>query len=424
MEPPEIPADGSPADLSHHELPPGLVLGSYTIVGLMARGGMAEIYLALTSDERARPVVIKRVLPHLPEKDDPHAMFADEAALSARLHHANVAEVLDVVEVEGSLFIVLEHLHGADALEILKTCDRLRRRVPYEVAVQILLGIAAGLHYAHELRGPEGEALHVIHRDVSPQNLFVTFEGNVKLLDFGLAKSIFRAATTRDGAAKGKLSYMSPEQVMTRPLDRRTDVFSLGICMWELTVGLKLYDTNRGELTIVQEILEKRPPAPSEIYADYPKALEAVVMRALAKRPDERYPTVFAMARALEAAAREAGITPSREALAEFMVELFPERASFDAESASHDLHALELANRREDGKREGTEPEPPPEGDARRAILQTQRVAPLRNVEIPVETPAPVEPEPASRAPVIFFRIAVAISLVMLGAALAVWLR
>ena len=310
------------------ELAPGTSLGPYTVIGLLARGGMAEIYLALAEGQGVapRPVVVKRVLPHLPGHDDPSAMFADEAALSSRLHHPNVVEMLDLVEREGDLLIVFEHLHGADTHEMLTTCDARKIRLPIEVAIQVVAEAAAGLHHAHELTDEHGQSQKVIHRDVSPQNVFVTFDGLVKVLDFGLAKSVFRTAQTRSGAAKGKLSYMSPEQLLGKPLDRRTDVFALGIVLYELSLGIKLYDVGRGEMQVVREILEGRVTPPREIDPAYPAAVEAVVMRALAKRPDERFPTAHAFRRALAEAARASGLMPSHETVRQFIAALYPDR--------------------------------------------------------------------------------------------------
>mgnify|MGYP000970547848 CR=1 FL=1 len=322
--PPPLPTD----EPRLSELAPGIVIGAYTIIGMLARGGMAEIYLALgkMADGQETPVVLKRVLSSLPTHDDPTTMFADEAALSARLHHPNLVETLDLVDSDVGMLIVLEHLHGADCLEILHTCARLRRRVPWDAIVQTMLCVCEGLHYAHELTDESGASMRVIHRDVSPQNVFLTFDGNVKLLDFGLAKSVFQASVTRDGVAKGKLSYMSPEQVMTKALDHRTDIWSLGIVLYELSLGVKLFDVGRGELNVVRDIMEARVPRPRDIDPGYPAALEAIVLRALAKRPEDRFPTAYAFARDLAAAAAEAGIVPSPEAVTRFLNELYPDR--------------------------------------------------------------------------------------------------
>ncbi len=323
------PPPPSPAgDPLRAELAPGSTVGAYTIIGMLVRGGMAEIYLALgrMADGHETPVVLKRVLSSLPSRDDPETMFADEAALSARLHHPNLVETLDLVESEVGTLIVLEHLHGADCLEILHTCARLRRRIPWDVIVQTVISVCTGLHYAHELLDEGGAPMHVIHRDVSPQNVFLTFDGNVKLLDFGLAKSVFQASITRDGVAKGKLSYMSPEQVLTRPLDRRTDVWSLGIVLYELSLGVKLFDVARGELNVVRDIMDANVKRPREIDPSYPAAIEAVVLRALSKRPEDRFPTAYAFARDLAGAAAEEGIAPSPESVTRFMNELYPDR--------------------------------------------------------------------------------------------------
>jgi eukaryotic-like serine/threonine-protein kinase len=306
-------------------------LGKYEILRPLAKGGMAEIFLARATGTHGfeKLVVIKRLRPELAHDGDFLRMFLDEARLAATLQHSNVVQVYDFGEEEGVHFIAMEYLHGEDVQRVLRQVGRL----PLEHALSIIIGTCAGLHYAHE-RG-------IVHRDVSPQNVAVTFEGGVKLVDFGVAKSEHRLTETRHGTVKGKIQYMSPEQCCGDPLDRRSDVFALGVMLWELTTGRRLY-SGRSDLLIMKTITELDAPSPSDHVEDYPSDLEPIVMRALRRMPDERYQTAEELQLALEAFARERRLALSPVGLARYMRDLFQEDVTILDDAKTGDATSLE----------------------------------------------------------------------------------
>ncbi|HEY3355715.1 MAG TPA: protein kinase [Polyangia bacterium] len=298
-------------------------LGRYEVVRLIATGGMAEIYLARARGIEGfeKLVVVKRILPQLAQNRAIVQMFLDEARLAATLRHSNIAQVFDIGAEGDEYFLAMEYLDGADVAQLRSALSDAGRALPLEHAVHLVLGVLAGLHYAHEQRDAAGQPLNIVHRDVSPQNVFVTREGEVKLVDFGIAKAARRAAATRHGTLKGKAPYMSPEQARGEPLDRRSDVFSAAILLWELTTGRRLF-RGRSELDVLNAIAHGDAPAPSSLVPDYLHDLEHIVMRGLRHDPGERYPTAQEMQVELEAWAREHKLAVSPVALARFMAEL------------------------------------------------------------------------------------------------------
>ncbi|HET9990006.1 MAG TPA: serine/threonine-protein kinase, partial [Kofleriaceae bacterium] len=278
-------------------------VGRYELEHPLARGGMAEVFVARLVDDDgfARRVALKRALPEL-NRDRAFAdMFRAEARLAASLAHHNIVAVHDLGEDSDGLFLVMELLHGADVGALLRAAPA---PVPLPIVLAIIGDACAGLHHAHERRGPDGAPLGIVHRDVSPQNLFVTFDGCTKVLDFGIAKAIDRIGdrATRTGTLRGKVPYMSPEQCHGGALDRRTDVFSLGVVLWELVTGERLFG-GRGEsdFEVFKQIAERDAPDPSERRADTPPALARVIGKALARDREARYPTIAAFHDDLEA---------------------------------------------------------------------------------------------------------------------------
>jgi serine/threonine protein kinase len=249
-------------------------LGRYEIVRRLATGSTAETYLASAEGLRGceRLVVLKRILPKLTGDAAFVRMFLDEARLVAQLSHPNIVQFHDIEAKDGECFIVMEFLHGTDVGSILRTADARDERVPLGVALTIILDVCAGLHYAHEKADSAGTPLHLVHRDISPQNVFVTFTGAAKLLGFGIADGTTQTSNAQ-GTRNGKVTYISPEQVRSEPIDRRSDVFSLGIVLWELTTGRKLFG-RRNEYEVFQAILDGDVPPPSQLFADYPRELE------------------------------------------------------------------------------------------------------------------------------------------------------
>ena len=295
---------------------------------------MAEIFLArlpgVGIEGFEKLVVLKRILPQHALDPELLRMFIDEARLSATLTHPHVTEVYDVGSDNDAPFFAMEYVHGANVREMLRGQSRKTgsacAALPLEHAIAIVAGAAAGLHYAHERTGPGGEPLEIVHRDVSPSNVLVSYDGAVKVSDFGIAKWAYQRTRTQEGTLKGKFAYMSPEQCRARPVDRRSDVFALGSILYELTTGTAPF-AGASDLDILNQIATGRaaPPVWPDGGSSYPSALSAIVMRALAPDPDERYPSMQALQVALESYAREAGIALSTMALASFVQELFAE---------------------------------------------------------------------------------------------------
>jgi serine/threonine-protein kinase len=304
------------------------MLGRYQIIGHLAAGGMAEILLGRLVGPSGfeRAVVIKRVLPHLARSRTFVQMFLDEARMVARIRHPNVVHVHELGREGEDLFLVLEYLEG-ESLGAL--CRRLWMRdapLGFDLSARIVADACAGLHAAHEMTDADGVPQHLVHRDVSPQNVFVAYDGSVKLLDFGIATAADRMTRTEPGQLKGKFAYMAPEQCLGEPFDRRIDVFALGVVLYEISTSRRLFQRATEHLTL-KAICEEPLVPPSAVVADYPRSLEAVCMRALARRPGDRYPTAAEMRRDLLQFLREHGshMLPE-EALAKLMRSLFDDR--------------------------------------------------------------------------------------------------
>jgi hypothetical protein len=321
-------------------LAPGARLGKYELVCRLAIGGMAEIYLARVSGIEGfeKQVVLKRILPEHASDAEFVCMFLDEARLAAGLLHPNIAQVHDIDVANGSYFFAMEYVHGEDLRKIVAEARRTAHTLPLEHAISILVGAAAGLHHAHEKTGRDGRPLGIVHRDVSPSNVLVTYDGCVKVVDFGIAKAATRRSVSRAGTLKGKVSYMSPEQCRgDDQLDRRSDVFAMGILLYELTTGTAPFQ-GKTEYAILNHIVNHPPPPPSARVPGYPPALEAIVMKALARDRDQRYSTARDLQLELERFARSERLVLSSVALALYMEELFGKRLEgwHDAELVDH----------------------------------------------------------------------------------------
>ena len=297
------PARGS------HELAPGAALGrKYQVLRRLAVGGMAELYLARTRGVRGfeKLVVVKRVLPHLAEEPEFIEMFFTEARLAATLDHPNVVHVMDIGPTDEDPWFVMEYVHGEDLRAMLRK-SRSHGPLPLEVALAIVLGAATGLHYVHERVGLDGRPLGLVHRDVSPSNVLVTYDGSIKVADFGIVKAAARTQMTRAGMMKGKVGYMSPEQCRGDDVDRRSDVFGLGILLYEATTGHRLFHGDN-DYAVLHRIVSGRYMPLVFDQEDYPEPLQEIVARALQRDRDDRYPTAEAFATDLEAFAHEAGL--------------------------------------------------------------------------------------------------------------------
>ena len=282
--------------------------GQYTLLCRLATGGMGELFVARRTAAGGfeKLVVIKRLLPHLAEDAHFVAMLLDEARVAARLSHANVCQVYDLGEVDGHYYIAMEHLEGVPASLILRRASRAGHRLELGLATAILRQAAEGLDHAHELRDRDGHSVGLVHRDVSPSNLFVTASGVVKVLDFGVAKSQDALARTHTGALKGKYAYMSPEQVLGEPIDRRSDVWALGIVLFELLTAQRLFWRD-SEYKMFQAIVDEPIPSLFDRWPGLPVAVGGVAERALSRDVSERFATAREMGEALEEAMEGAG---------------------------------------------------------------------------------------------------------------------
>ncbi|MHB8416753.1 MAG: serine/threonine-protein kinase [Myxococcales bacterium] len=310
--------------------------GKYELVRPLAKGGMAEVFLArqVGPGGVTREVVVKRVLPELSVSDDFVTMFLDEARLAVRLSHPNVVQVFDFGELDGSYFLVLERLTGLTVESILTASQAPRPPVPERIAALIAAQACDGLHYVHSLPGPDGRPLRVVHRDVSPANLFVTDQGVVKVLDFGIAKAESNVMRTQVGMVKGKVAYMAPEQLRQQPLDARADVFALGAVLHELLAGARLF-RRKEPLAAMRAILKEPIPSPSAGRPGLSPKLSAVAMRALARAPDERYPSAAAMRADLDLFLAELPFLPPADALRGFLGQELPVEGSAAPRGAS-----------------------------------------------------------------------------------------
>jgi len=301
-----------------------LRIGRYEVLSHLATGGMAQIYLArqtgLGSFERH--VVLKTIVRERASDQRFVTMFLDEAKLAAMLNHQNVAQVYEIEEADGVYFMAMEYVHGENTRAILETTIRRGWTIPLELAVMIISGAAAGLHHAHERRGKNGQPLNIVHRDVSPANIMVGYDGSVKMLDFGIAKAEERATKTVGGTIKGKYGYMSPEQCKGKPIDRRSDIFALGIVLYELTTLRRAFKGN-DDFETMKRIVAGDLVLPSTIVPGFPRELEAIILTALANDTNARFQSAQEMIEALDAFTVRAKLTGSNTAMGRFMLQLF-----------------------------------------------------------------------------------------------------
>jgi serine/threonine protein kinase len=305
----------------------GSTANNYQILARLATGGMAEIFLArsVSGTGVERYCVLKRILRNRAADVELVTMFLDEARLAAHLQHPNVAQVYDIGKLGESYFFTMEYVHGETVRALLQRARSLRRELPIASVLTVIAGAAAGLHHAHERIGMDGRPLDIVHRDVSPSNLMVSYEGSVKVVDFGVAKAADRASETRSGTVKGKISYLSPEQCRGLPIDRRSDLFSLGIVMWEMLTTERLFRRN-SDFENMTAIVNDPVPLPSSRRASLPHELDAITMRLLAKDPSARYQDADELVEALEGAAARTASMISPSALGRLLREMFGQR--------------------------------------------------------------------------------------------------
>jgi serine/threonine protein kinase len=299
-------------------------LGGYELLRRLGSGGMAEVHLARVPGIQGfqKLVVLKQILPHLSRDKHFVRMFLEEARVAALLDHPNVVQVFDLGKDEGEFFFTMEFVYGENLQGLLKGLQKVGQTLAVEHVVTVGIAVAAGLHCAHERVGFDGHPLGIVHRDVSPTNVMITYEGCVKVADFGIAKVVTRTDVTRAGTRKGKVPYMSPEQCRAEKIDRRSDVFSLGIVLWEAVTGQRLFEGDN-EFGVMNLIVNGHMRPPSAVKPDIPKELERIIMKALTVNREQRYQTTRELQIDLEAFARELKLRATASALGELMHYLF-----------------------------------------------------------------------------------------------------
>ena len=308
----------------------------------LASGGMADVLLGRTEGIEGfeRHVVLKRIKPEHAKDQRFIRMFLDEARVAANLHHQHVVQVHDIGENAGEYFIAMEYLHGEDVRTILSTASKMRQHVPLGCAMAIVSAAAAGLHYAHERRGPDKRPLGIVHRDISPSNILVGYDGSIKVVDFGIAKASARQET-RSASLKGKISYMSPEQCKGGEVDRRSDVYSLGVVLYELATTTRLFKGETDYL-VMDQIVNGRVTLPQVRRPELPNELSAIIMRAISPDPERRYFTAEELRVALDQFAAKASLTTSTSAISTYMRKQFGEKPEPWLDIESQDFDAFD----------------------------------------------------------------------------------
>ncbi|HXM76692.1 MAG TPA: protein kinase, partial [Thermoanaerobaculia bacterium] len=356
--------------------------GQYEILEKIAAGGMAELSKARLSGVEGfqKIVAIKKILPHLADNEEFITMFADEAKLAAQLNHPNIVHIFDLGKIAGGgYFIAMEYVDGRDLRALLQSAKDVGSPIPTPLAVYVASKVAAALDYAHRRKDADGHDLNIVHRDVSPANILISYEGDIKLCDFGIAKAASKASETQSGALKGKVQYMSPEQAWGRPLDRRSDIFSLGCVLFEMLTEQKLFRGDT-ELSLLEKVRAARVVAPSTINPEVPKSLDAIVLKSLALEPEDRYSNASDLLRDLEAV----------------LYSYTPAPGSADLAIYLHRLQGEETSARESRDREAAGSAAPPPEKKKKPKIAPARRVT-----DAAPKIPAHAAPPPAlSEAP------------------------
>ncbi|ATB43604.1 serine/threonine protein kinase [Cystobacter fuscus] len=304
-------------------------LGKYRLLEVIAKGGMGEVYKAQQEGPAgfSKTVVVKRVLPHLADAENFIDMFLEEARLAARLSHPNVVQIFELGEDRGEYFIAMEYIQGPSLHRVRKRLRELGHPFPVDIAAYVVAQALQGLHYAHELRDEAGKPLGIVHRDISPDNILVTMDGVVKVVDFGIAKAADSSSKTQSGTLKGKLSYISPEQVNGWPASVHSDIYATGVVLYQLFTNTLPFRAP-SNAALLQQIATAEPEAPDRLELDVPPVLSRIVMKALRKEPGERFATAQEMSRALLEALESCQRRLFPEDLGAFLKQLFEQEGS------------------------------------------------------------------------------------------------
>jgi serine/threonine-protein kinase len=317
--------------------PPAEKFGRYYLLDRIAVGGMAEVHKAVTRGVEGfrRTFVVKKILSDKASSPTFVRMFCDEARISALLHHPNIVQVYDFGHVKGTYFLAMEYLPGKDLSSLLRVLRAAKASVPPSLAAYIAREVAVGLHHAHALRGSSGQPLGIVHRDVTPSNIMLLYAGGVKVLDFGIAKvsTVGGGPPTEGGGVKGKYGYLAPEQARGGDVDGRADVFALGVTLWEMLVGRRLF-AGKNDLETLGNVLQKPVPPPSSLRPGIPPELDRIVLRALERSRDARYATAEELARDCDAVLATA--RADSQSLRSFLNDLFAEESSSASFEALH----------------------------------------------------------------------------------------
>ncbi len=325
-------------------------LGRYRVLTKIGEGGMAIVYLGMRTgpaiaEDDDKFVAIKVIKDEYAHREDFVAMFLDEVKIVASLRHPSIVRLLEFGQEGKRLYCAIELVMGQSLFKVWDSCKMRRSRLRYDFSAYVGARIAEGLHVAHELKGPNGNNIGFVHRDVSPSNVLISYDGRIKIIDFGLAKAEHRLSRTFAGVVKGKYAYMAPEQASTGNVDRRTDIFALGVTLWEITVDKRLFKKKDDVDTLIA-VNACNVPDPCGLVLGYPRPLWRVLRRAMRKEPDKRYSTALEMSRELDACSRLEGRAMSQAAVGKVMCALFPLEAENDQamlHQASEASESIEL---------------------------------------------------------------------------------
>ena len=297
--------------------------GKYTLLDRIAVGGMAEVFRAKLTGEKGfeKLIVVKKMLPQMAEDPEMVSHFIDEAKLAALLQHENIIHVYDFGETEGSYFIAMEYLFGKDLKSVFSKSSQINSPISLENSLLIASKICEGLEYAHNLKDLHGTSLDIIHRDISPQNIFITYDGKVKIIDFGIAKTTTQTSKTQVGIIKGKVAYMSPEQAEGKSIDRRSDIFAAGIIFYEMITGKEMYSGDTME--VFNKAINAKYELPEDIAPGLPSKIYDILHRALNKNINERYQSCREMMTDIENCLYEVGSRPNTRILEKYITSLF-----------------------------------------------------------------------------------------------------
>ncbi len=387
----------------------GTKFGQYVLLEKIANGGMAEVWKARMRGVEGfqKIVAIKKILPHLSDNQDFIEMFVDEAKLAAQLNHNNIIHIYDLGKIQSSYYIAMEYIDGYDLKNILKKAQERDQPLSVEIALFIASKVAAALDYAHRKRDFEDKEMGLVHRDVSPQNVLISEEGDIKLCDFGIAKAASKASHTQAGALKGKLQYMSPEQAWGRNIDRRSDIFALAAVLFEMLTARKLF-SGENEMSILEQVREARVSAPSQFNDEITPQIDAIVVKGLQKDPEDRYQTAGEMQRDLDAVLYSFKPTPTSADLAIYMHRLATSEVVQPHSMETHTPEPVLAANELKPLK-------PAPKAAATSAA--TVAMPPFVPATSAVAVPNLTRSEPGKKAPVIPIAIAAVLAIAAIGA-------